>query len=148
MQNKKEPIIIHQLSDIHQAVKWFIPLMEKNRIFSFEGKMGAGKTTFIKNICNALGVQQSVNSPTFSIVNEYEININKNNINDKIIFHFDCYRIKNIQEALEIGTEEYLTSGQYCFIEWAENIAPLLPDDHITIKIEEIDNEKRRFSQV
>ena len=99
--------------------------------------MGAGKTTFIKAICEVMGVKETINSPTFSIVNEYEA------ANGKIIYHFDCYRINKIQEALDLGAEEYLYSGNLCFIEWAENIAPLLPDSIINVDIVEIENGER-----
>ena len=104
--------------------------------------MGAGKTTFIRAICNELGVQESVNSPTFSLVNEYET------ADGNIIYHFDCYRINKIQEALELGAEEYLYSGNLCFIEWAENIAPILPDFIVNVNIEEAENGKRRIELI
>jgi len=111
--------------------------MGKNTVFAFNGTMGAGKTTFIKAICDVMGVQETVNSPTFSIVNEYEAR------DGKIIYHFDCYRINKIQEALDLGAEEYLYSGNLCFIEWAENIAPLLPDLLVNVNIEEANDGKR-----
>ncbi len=101
--------------------------------------MGAGKTTFIKAICEVMGVQETINSPTFSIVNEYEA------ANGSIIYHFDCYRINKIQEALDLGAEEYLYSGNLCFIEWSENIAPLLPDTLVNVDINEIENKKREI---
>ena len=99
--------------------------------------MGAGKTTFIKSICETMGVKETVNSPTFSIVNEYEA------ADGRIIYHFDCYRINKIQEALDLGAEEYLYSGNLCFIEWSENIAPILPDSLVNVDIEEVENGKR-----
>ena len=99
--------------------------------------MGAGKTTFIKAICEEMGVKETVNSPTFSIVNEYEGSGNR------IIYHFDCYRINNIQEALDLGAEEYLYSGNLCFIEWSENMAPLLPDTLVNVDIEEMEDGRR-----
>ena len=91
------------------------------RVFAFDGKMGAGKTTFIKHLCETMGTKDVVNSPTFAIVNVYEI------ASSEEVYHFDCYRIKDIREALDMGTEEYLYSGNYCFIEWAEMIESLLP---------------------
>ena len=109
------------------------------RVFAFYGKMGAGKTTFIKAICEVMGVKEIINSPTFSIVNEYEA------ADGRIIFHFDCYRINKIQEALDLGAEEYLYSGNLCFIEWSENIAPLLPDSLVNVNIEEMENGKRKI---
>ena len=87
-----------------------------------------------------LGVKETVNSPTFSIVNEYE------GANDRIIFHFDCYRINKVQEALDFGAEEYLYSGNLCFIEWSENIAPILPDTIVNVNIEETENGKRKIT--
>jgi len=101
--------------------------------------MGAGKTTFIKAICEVMGVKETINSPTFSIVNEYEA------ADGSIIYHFDCYRINKIQEALDLGAEEYLYSGNLCFIEWSENIAPLLPDTLVNVDIHEIENKKREI---
>jgi tRNA threonylcarbamoyladenosine biosynthesis protein TsaE len=115
----------------------FIEQIGENRIFAFNGNMGAGKTTFIKAICEAMGVKENVNSPTFAIVNEYEAT------GKKIIYHFDCYRINKIQEALDLGAEEYLYSGNLCFIEWAENIASLLPDTVVEVNIEEGENGER-----
>lgn len=131
---------ITTLKTIDKAAQKFIDEMNGKTIFSFNGKMGAGKTTFIKSICENLGVKETVNSPTFSIVNEYETN------DGRIIYHFDCYRINNIQEALELGAEEYLYSGNICFIEWAENIASLLPDSVVEINIEEMEKGKRKIS--
>ena len=113
--------------------------MGDKTVFAFNGEMGAGKTTFIRAICDVFGVKESVNSPTFSIVNEYET------ADGKIIYHFDCYRINKIQEALELGSEEYLNSGNLCFIEWAENITPILPDSIVHINIEETEGGKRKI---
>jgi len=128
---------IKSLETIHETAQNFIEQINKRKVFAFNGNMGAGKTTFIKAICEMLGVSQTVNSPTFSIVNEYETE------NGRIIYHFDCYRIDKLQEAIEIGVEEYLYSGNLCFIEWAENIASLLPDDLINVEIDEQDDGTR-----
>ena len=114
-----------------------------SRVFAFDGKMGAGKTTFIKCLCEAMGTEDIVNSPTFAIVNVYEVEANGER---QEVYHFDCYRIKDIREALDMGTEEYLYSGNYCFIEWAEMIEPLLPEDTVWVKIEVMDNGERRLS--
>lgn len=124
-------IKIENIQKIKQAAKAFIEKMKDSKVFAFNGDMGVGKTTFIKAICEEMGVEQTVNSPTFSIVNEYET------AKGNIIYHFDCYRINKIQEALDLGAEEYLYSGNYCFIEWSENIAPLLPDSLINVNISE-----------
>ncbi|MDR0371669.1 MAG: tRNA (adenosine(37)-N6)-threonylcarbamoyltransferase complex ATPase subunit type 1 TsaE [Prevotellaceae bacterium] len=131
---------IQSLDTINETVKKFIELIGNRTVFAFNGKMGVGKTTFIKAICAAFGVQETVNSPTFSIVNEYET------ADGKIIYHFDCYRINTIREAIGLGIEEYLYSGNLCFIEWAENIAPLLPDSLVDVEIEEIENRKRKIN--
>jgi tRNA threonylcarbamoyladenosine biosynthesis protein TsaE len=125
------------LETIHQSAQQFINQIADRTVFAFNGKMGAGKTTFIKSICETMGVKETVNSPTFSIVNEYEA------ADGRIIYHFDCYRINKIQEALDLGAEEYLYSGNLCFIEWSENIAPILPDSLVNVDIEEIENGKR-----
>ena len=130
-------IQIESLDTIHESAQKFIDQIGNHNIFAFNGKMGAGKTTFIKSICEVMGVQETVNSPTFSIVNEYEA------ADGRIIYHFDCYRINKIQEALDLGAEEYLYSGNLCFIEWSENIAPILPDSLVNVNIEEMENGKR-----
>ncbi len=110
------------------------------RVFAFDGKMGAGKTTFIKELCETMGTEDIVNSPTFAIVNVYEV------ASGEEVYHFDCYRIKDIREAMDMGTEEYLYSGNYCFIEWAEMIEPLLPEDTVWVKIEVEENGERTLS--
>ena len=135
------------------------------RVFAFDGKMGAGKTTFIKCLCEAMGTEDVVNSPTFAIVNVYEVEA-KRLLGERApqnaasvfgdpakakgerqeIYHFDCYRIKDLREAMDMGTEEYLYSGNYCFIEWAEMIEPLLPEDTVWVKIEVLENGERRLS--
>lgn len=131
---------IKSLDTIQETAEQFIELIGENRIFAFNGNMGAGKTTFIKAICEELGVKENVNSPTFAIVNEYEA------ADEKIIYHFDCYRINKIQEALDLGAEEYLYSGNLCFIEWAENIASLLPDSMVSVNIEEDEYGERNVT--
>ena len=135
------------------------------RVFAFDGKMGAGKTTFIKCLCEAMGTEDVVNSPTFAIVNVYEIEA-KRLLGERApqnaasvfgdpakargerqeVYHFDCYRIKDLREAMDMGTEEYLYSGNYCFIEWAEMIEPLLPEDTVWVKIEVLENGERCLS--
>jgi ATPase, YjeE family len=132
-------IEIQSLDTIEQSAQKFIDQIGNKTVFAFNGKMGAGKTTFIKSICEVMGVKETVNSPTFSIVNEYEA------ADRRIIYHFDCYRINKIQEALDLGAEEYLYSGNLCFIEWSENIAPILPDSIVNVNIEEVENGKRKI---
>lgn len=125
------------LDTINDAAKEFLELIGDDKVFAFNGNMGAGKTTFIKAICETLGVDETINSPTFSIVNEYEA------ADGRVIYHFDFYRINKIEEAVDFGAEEYFYSGNLCFIEWSENVASLLPDYLVTVNIEEIDNGKR-----
>jgi tRNA threonylcarbamoyladenosine biosynthesis protein TsaE len=135
-------LTIESIDKIDKVAKEFIGIMGDKKVYAFNGKMGAGKTTFIKAICESMGVQETINSPTFSIVNEYEAK------NGDIIYHFDCYRINKIQEAWDFGVEEYLNSGNICFLEWAENIAPLLPDSITNVNIEEITNGTRKIEIV
>ncbi len=124
-------IKINSLDNIHETAKEFISAMGDNTVFAFYGKMGAGKTTFIKAVCEELGVTDVINSPTFAIVNEY-----RSDENGELIYHFDFYRIKEEEEAYDFGYEDYFYSGNYCFIEWPNKIPNLLPDDAKTIEIE------------
>jgi tRNA threonylcarbamoyladenosine biosynthesis protein TsaE len=107
------------------------------KVILFNGEMGAGKTTFIKALSKALGVQNATSSPTFSLVNEYETT------DGQVLYHFDVYRIKNEIEALDMGIDEYLHSGNYCFIEWAEKIESLLPQQHSIIHLSVLPDGKR-----
>ena len=108
-----------------------------NEIILFHGEMGAGKTTFIKALAKKLGVTGATSSPTFSLVNEYEA------ANNQLVYHFDFYRLKNELEALDMGVDEYLYSGNWCFIEWAEKIPNLIPELHSTITIKVMPDGKR-----
>ena len=112
---------------------------EPHRVFAFEGQMGAGKTTFIKKLCEEMRTTDVVNSPTFAIVNVYDVEQPYKGE----VYHFDCYRLKNIREAMDFGAEEYLYSGNYCFIEWPEKIEALLPEDTVWVKIEVRENGER-----
>lgn len=127
----KKIIEIKSIDDYPAAAREFINSMNNNRIFAFYGSMGAGKTTFIKSVCEAMGVEDAINSPTFAIVNEYE------DSKQNTIYHFDFYRIKNITEVYNMGYEEYLYSDAYCFIEWPELIEELLPEESVAVMIEE-----------
>ena len=124
-------IKIESLDSINQAAIAFVSAMGEARIFAFYGKMGAGKTTFIKAVCEQLGVEDVITSPTFSLVNEYTDG------QGNPIFHFDFYRIKKIEEVYDIGYEDYFFCGSVCFIEWPELIEDLLPDDAVRVKITE-----------
>ena len=117
-----------------------------NRVFAFYGSMGAGKTTLLKHLCEAMGTIDVVNSPTFAIVNVYELNGDNASKYGDEIYHFDCYRLKDVREAQDFGAEEYLYSGQYCFIEWPEMIAPLLPENVVSIHISVLDNGDRKIT--
>ena len=125
-------IKISSLDNIHEAARQFIAAMEDNTVFAFYGKMGAGKTTFIKAVCEELGVTDVINSPTFAIVNEY-----RSDTTGELIYHFDFYRIKKLDEVYDMGYEDYFYSGALCFIEWPELIEELLPGDAVTVSIEE-----------
>lgn len=129
---------ITSLDSIEEVAKEFINLMGDDTIFAFYGKMGAGKTTFIKALCKALGVEDEVNSPTFAIVNEY-----RSETTAELIYHFDFYRIKKVEEVYDLGYEDYFYSGALCFIEWPELIEELLPEDTKKISIEENNDGER-----
>lgn len=124
-------IKITSLENIHDAAREFIAAMGDNTVFAFYGKMGAGKTTFIKAICECLGVTDVINSPTFAIVNEYR------SATEELIYHFDFYRIKKLEEVYDMGYEDYFYSGALCFIEWPELVEELLPSDAVKVTIEE-----------
>lgn len=124
-------------NNIDEVAKEFVAHIGDAKIFAFYGEMGAGKTTFITAICRALGVVEPITSPTFAIVNEYEAEA------DGIIYHFDCYRLETVQDALNIGIEEYFADGNICLIEWAENIEPLLPKETVKVRIKVAENGVR-----
>lgn len=115
---------------------------EPHRVFAFDGAMGAGKTTFIKKLVEQMGSVDIVNSPTFAIVNVYDVE----HPYKGEVYHFDCYRLKDIREAMDFGAEEYLYSGNYCFIEWPEKIEALLPEDTVWVKIEPQENGERKLT--
>ena len=131
-------IKINSLAEIGDAAKQFIAAMGDSRVFAFYGKMGAGKTTFVKAVCEALGVDDVITSPTFAIVNEYE-----SRTTGESIYHFDFYRIKKLEEVYDMGFEDYFYSGNLCFLEWPELIEELLPEDACKVTIEETENGTR-----
>ena len=136
-------IRIDNIENIGEAAKTFIQAIGENKIFAFYGKMGSGKTTFIKAICEQLGVEDVITSPTFAIVNEY--NYNENSISNTI-YHFDFYRIRRIEEVYDMGFEDYFYSGALCFIEWPELIEDLLPIDAVKVKINAVDDNTREVT--
>lgn len=134
-------IQIPDLEHIHAAAKEFTSNMGDSTLFAFYGKMGAGKTTFIKAICEELGVTEGVNSPTFAIVNEY-----RSETTGELIYHFDFYRINSLREVYDLGYEDYFYSGAPCFMEWPEKIADLLPEGCVAVTIEELPDSSRRVT--
>ncbi len=133
---------INSLDEINHIADKFLEAHPADRIFAFYGQMGAGKTTFIKALCEQLHVIDYVTSPTFAIVNEYQTS------DSGLVYHLDFYRIKDIQEAYDIGYEEYFSSGDYCFIEWPELIETLLPPVTVKVMIRETENKKRMIESL
>jgi tRNA threonylcarbamoyladenosine biosynthesis protein TsaE len=134
-------IVINSIDAIGEAARQFVSQMGNSRVFAFYGSMGAGKTTFIKALCQQMGVSDVITSPTFAIVNEYSYDGGR-------IFHFDFYRIKRIEEVYDMGYEEYFYSGALCFIEWPELIEDLLPDDAVRISISEQPDGSRTIGEI
>lgn len=126
-------IKITSLETIREAARKFIEAMADNTVFAFYGKMGAGKTTFVKAVCEELGVTDVINSPTFAIVNEYRADES-----GELVYHFDFYRIKRLEEVYDMGYEDYFYSGALCFIEWPELVEEVLPEDAVRVSIEEL----------
>ncbi|MFR9165974.1 MAG: tRNA (adenosine(37)-N6)-threonylcarbamoyltransferase complex ATPase subunit type 1 TsaE [Dysgonomonas sp.] len=131
-------ITIESLDKIDEAAAQFVSQMGNNTVFAFYGEMGAGKTTFIKAICERLGVEDVINSPTFAIVNEYRSD------SGELIYHFDFYRINKLEEVFDFGYEDYFYSGSICFIEWPEKIETLLPHDTVKVFVEEQADKSRK----
>ncbi len=138
MRNKEMEIRILDIEHIREAAREFINQMGEARLFAFYGKMGAGKTTFVKAVCEELGVKDVITSPTFAIVNEYTASTT--------IYHFDFYRIKRLEEVYDMGYEDYFYSGALCFIEWPELIEDILPDDTVRVNIVEQEDGSRLVS--
>jgi len=134
-------IKIQSLEHIHKAAREFIAAMGDNTVFALYGKMGAGKTTFIKALCQELGVEDVVTSPTFAVINEY-----RSDIAGELIYHFDFYRIKKLEEVYDMGYEDYFYSGALCFIEWPELVEELLPGNTIKVTIEELEDGSRKLT--
>ena len=132
-------IPIPNLEAIDDAAYKFMTEMDDFTVFAFYGQMGAGKTTFINELCRQLGVEtDTTNSPSFAIINEY-----RSDTTAELIYHFDCYRLENEQEAVDIGAEDYFDSGAVCLIEWPERIEGLLPDDTVRVDLTVNDDETR-----
>ncbi len=134
----KDIVDIYRCKTVDELEKIGQRLLEKHynkKVFAFFGEMGVGKTSFIKILCRLLGAEESITSPTFSIVNEYKTR------NNNSLYHFDMYRI-NADELFDIGYEEYFFSGNYCFIEWADKIKHLLPEETVVVEMKEVDGER------
>jgi tRNA threonylcarbamoyladenosine biosynthesis protein TsaE len=130
-------IEIDSLDELDDVARVVIESLGNRTVVAFDAPMGAGKTTLISRIAALLGAEDDVTSPTFAIVNQYE--------GSRTIYHFDMYRIERVEEALDFGSEEYLSSGELCLVEWPEKIEPLLPDDTMVVKIEILGDRERRF---
>lgn len=136
----KKVLLSKTPEDLPVAAAKILQDMASEHIFAFYGEMGAGKTTFIKAFCRVLGSNDVVTSPTFTLINEY------NDESRNSLYHFDFYRIKHIEEVFDIGFEEYVDSGNYCFLEWPERISELLPESYVYISIEVSEDEKRKIT--
>ena len=130
-------IEIKSLDELDMVAQAVLDSLEGRTVVALDAPMGAGKTTLISRIAALLGAEDDVTSPTFAIVNEY--------VGQRVIYHFDMYRIERVEEALDFGCEEYLSSGELCLVEWPEKIEPLLPDDTMVVKIEILGDRERRF---
>lgn len=124
-----DTLILKSLSDLNIIADKFLRLMREKKVFAFFGPMGVGKTTFIKALCNELGVVEIVTSPTFALVNEYQTG------NNDVIYHFDFYRINKIEEVFDFGYEDYFYSGNFCFIEWPDKVAEILPENVVFVQM-------------
>ena len=125
-------LTLHSVEHLSDVAAEFLRLNAGKRVFAFHGSMGAGKTTFTKALCECLGVCDTVNSPTFAIVNEYA-----DEQGDIVAYHFDFYRLKSVAEAIDMGAEDYFYSGAYCFLEWPELVEDLLPEDTVQVSLTE-----------
>lgn len=132
-------IEIKEPADLKDAARIFIDRMGNHKVFAFYGDMGVGKTTFIKVLCEELGVEETITSPTFAIINEYR------RPDDDLIYHFDFYRINKLEEAFDFGYEDYFYSGNLCFIEWPGLVEPILPEDAVRVTMLELNNGTREI---
>lgn len=135
-------IQLKSINDIAQAAHEFVAQMGDETVYAFYGEMGAGKTTFINALCKELGVEDdTTNSPSFSIINEY-----RSDTTAELIYHFDLYRLESLEEAFDIGVEDYFDSGALCFLEWPERVADILPNDTVKVTITVNDDDTRTIT--
>ncbi|CAN1496414.1 COG0802 Predicted ATPase or kinase [Flavobacteriaceae bacterium] len=132
--------VVFSIDELENVAQKIIA-QKTNKVILFNGEMGVGKTTLIKKLCSLLGVEGATSSPTFSLVNEYQTTTNQ------IVYHFDCYRLKSETEALDMGIDEYLYSGNWCFIEWSEKIESLIPEAHSAVNIK-LQADGKRFLEL
>jgi tRNA threonylcarbamoyladenosine biosynthesis protein TsaE len=132
--------IIFKLNEIEDTAKTFLANIASCKVIALHGEMGAGKTTFVHAICNVLGVKDTIGSPTFSIINQYQTNAGE------IIYHIDLYRLKDEEETIQTGVEDCLYSGNYCFVEWPDKAPAIFPDNTLHISITAVNNDTRKLT--
>ncbi len=139
-------LVLKSLDELSDVGSRLLEAVGERRKITFQGEIGAGKTTLIKVLCSLLGVEEPVTSPTFSLINQYLVTQQDSPISGQMVCHIDLYRLKTPQEALDIGIEDYLYDDQYCFIEWPELIESLLPEDTVRISIQHMPDNSRKLS--
>jgi tRNA threonylcarbamoyladenosine biosynthesis protein TsaE len=132
--------LIFALNNINTAAQQFLAAVGNSKVFAFNGQMGAGKTTFIHAVCETLGVEEAIGSPTFSIINHYRA------ANGETIYHIDLYRVKDEEEAIQAGVEDCLYSGNFCFVEWPGKASSIFPEETIQVNITAVENETRKLT--
>jgi tRNA threonylcarbamoyladenosine biosynthesis protein TsaE len=132
--------LIFSLDNINHAAKQFLSAIANRKVIALHGEMGAGKTTFVHAVCEALGVKDAVGSPTFSIINQYQT------ADGKMVYHIDLYRLKNEEEAMQTGVEDCLYSGGYCFVEWPGKAPAVFPENTLHVHITPVDNDTRKLT--
>jgi len=141
-QDKRQTIVIKELTALHTVAQQLLDFAGNRKCFLLYGEIGAGKTTLVKEIVKLLGVKERANSPTFSLVNEYTY---QENGKESLAYHIDLYRLDSVEEAIDIGIEDYLYSNMFCFVEWPELVEAIVPEDSVKIKIEISDDSTRKF---
>jgi len=135
----KKRFVVRSVEEYEESASFIVDLMEQHSVFLFIGELGAGKTTLVQKICDQIGTEDVVSSPTFALINPYKTK-------KGMIYHMDMYRVKNEEEAIDFGVEEYLWDGHFCFVEWPERIERILPDDFVKISITQLDDLSREIN--